>query len=241
MPLGGDNAILDGKHRSVGIVQHRGKSVLVDVVDEEEGLRVRGWTTSEGVSMDSSPTISIACSCLDTVSMWPLGGVPVRLSRAAQVLSMEDGRALTRLPKGTEVRLQSIQGDMVLVYWSHKKNREQDRNGFIGLLSRGEFSEHVLSGVNVIVMGRCAPGSRPSDPRIRARFVANNLGRAFVFNLDLSSDGSFSFVAPVIAKSFAFWATSLDGLWVSKEASGMMPPKHSGEPPEILTLEHKDP
>ena len=240
MPLDGYNVTADGKHRSVGIIQRRGESVLVELVDEEEGLRVRGWTTSEGVSPDSSPTRTIDCNCRDTVSMLPLYGVPVRLSRAAQVLSMEDRQALTRLPKGTEVRLQSVQGDMVLVYWSHAKDGEEDRNGFVGFLSRGEFSEHVLSDVNVIVMGRCAPGSRPSDPRIRARFVPNNMDRAFVFNVNLSPDGSFSFVVPVKASSFAFLATSLDGLWVFKEARGSMAPTDSGEQPEILTLEHKD-
>jgi hypothetical protein len=241
IPLDGGNVTVDDKHRSVGIIEHRGETVLVELVDEEEGLRVRGWTTSQGVLTDANPTKTMACSCRDAVSMWPPGGVPVRLSRAAQVFSLEDRHALTRLPKGMEVRMQSVQGDMVLVYWSHTRDAGQDQSGFLGFLPRAEFSEEILSDVNVIVMGRCAPGSHPSDPRIRARLVPDRIDRAFVFNLEIAQDGSFSFVAPVIAKSFAFWATSLDGLWVSKEAKGSMDPTHSGEQPQILILEHKDP
>jgi hypothetical protein len=241
IPLDGGNVTVDDKHRTVGIIEHRDEAVLVEVVDEEQGLRARGWTTSEGVSTDSNPTRTMACSCRDTVSMWPPGGVPVRLSRAAQVLSLENRHVLTRLPRGMEVRIQSLQGDMVLAYWSHARDAGQDQSGFLGFLPRAEFSEEILSDVNVIVRGRCAPDSPPSEPRIRARFVPDRMDRAFVFNLEISKDGSFSFVAPVIAKSFAFWATSLDGLWVSKEAKGSMASTHTGEQPEILILEHKDP
>jgi hypothetical protein len=161
--------------------------------------------------------------------------------RAAKVYTLGDRQALTRLPKGIEVRLQLVQGDMVLVYWSSTENGDQERDGFIGLVSNTEFPAHLLTAVNVVVNGRCAPGSRPADPRIRARFVPSNMDRAFVFNLDVAPDGSFSFVAPVAASDFTFWATSLDGLWVSKEARGTLVPQHPGEPSAIVTIEHKDP
>ncbi len=240
-PLRGENVVVDDKNRSLGLIERRGNSIFVELIDEEEGLKVRGWTTAEGVSTALGHPTSLACSCRDPASMWPLGGVRVRLSRAAKVFTLGDRQRLTRLPKGTEVRLQSVQGDMVLVYWSSAKDGDHERDGFIGLVSNIEFPAPLLSTVNVVVNGRCAPGSRPVDPRIRARFVPSNMDRAFVFNLDLSPDGSFSFVAPVAASSFIFWATSLDGLWVSKEVRGTLIPQHSGEASAIVTIEHKDP
>ena len=128
-PLRGENVVVDGKNRSLGLIERRGNSILVELIDEEEGLKVRGWTTAEDVSTALGPPTSLACGCADRVPMWPLGGVHVRLSRAVKVFTLGDRQTLTRLPKGTEVRLQSVEGDMVLVYWSSTKDGDQERGG----------------------------------------------------------------------------------------------------------------
>jgi hypothetical protein len=102
-------------HDQVFVLRRKGGRALVEYVDDDAGIRVRGWVPARSVRKTGRVTGGvIAGACVG--DGLELTGEVEKLATEAPLLLHPRGALVATLPAGTEVRVQEASGDYVRVY-----------------------------------------------------------------------------------------------------------------------------